>query len=552
MKVTQSGVLLTNDVIVDFFKSNASESIALAFEQNAVSFVTLVKEAISRHTSESQKEREVQEVRQLLTLFEEQQKTLLDSFVDNVGQRFRTATEGIVDKVDERLNNVAKQIEVNVTSVMSHLNTQSLITSISDVVRSWMETTTKQSSTDVKLALSDFQSQLSTHIHNNITTPLETIKSQVLEQVPSVIDNKVRDGFFVLEKEISHLRNGLQSNHLDALVQKALDKVSETGGELHALNSSIPHMVKDTIVSALRRVEQQVSDVHAVVDNKMHERLLMVQSQVSDAALAARRSVTETEELNNKLEKIEKELIIKNTKSANSSSKARGVLGETLVLDRLAETLMERDGYTIETTAGIAHACDFLIKRRGYPEVRIDSKAYDSQEKVRTKEVKKFRSDLLQQGSHGIMVSLYSGIVGKSKVIDIEQLSNGKLAVYLSNTGPTIEIVEDALAIIYRLDSLLSQKESDNNFQISPESINKIKELLTEFAERTLSVKQKLKESMSILTEMHDSLLGTLLQTLSSSDTLVGGNAYACECGYSSKSGPGLSSHKKKCKKSSN
>eukprot|EP00952_Eustigmatos_sp_NYUAD-ZCMA_P005949 25763-Eustigmatos_ZCMA.PRE.1 len=71
-------------------------------------------------------------LQRLLSTFEEKQKLLMSSVVDTVSQRVRSATEGMVDKVDERVSHMAKQVDLHVTSAVSRLDFQSLTTSISD------------------------------------------------------------------------------------------------------------------------------------------------------------------------------------------------------------------------------------------------------------------------------------------------------------------------------------------------------------------------------------------------------------------------------------
>lgn len=559
MKIVSGGVLVTNERVVEFFKNNMSPSIASAFDSHALAFVTILEEALQRQSSENLKDRELEGLQRLLSSFEDNQKVFMNSVVDTLSQRVRSATDGVVDKVDERVSNMAKQVDLHVTSAVARLDFQSLTSSISDAVKSWLEATTKEAGMDLKLSLSNFQAHVTDSLRHSVTMPLDNIKSQVFEQLPNVIDNRMRDGLVLLEKDITEVKTTLNNGHFDTLLHQALERLSQNRGDVQALHSSLPHMLKETIMGALRKVEDEITDVRNVVDNKMLERLSLVQSEASEAAIAARRSRTDTEQLIQKVDSLEKQLIVKHTKAANTSSKERGVIGESIVFDQLGEKLMERDGYTIESTTGIAHACDFLVRRHGYPDVRIDSKAYDSKEKVRTKEVKKFKSDLLHNGCHGIMVSLYSGIVGKGTTIDIEQLSNNKLAIYLSNTGPNIDAVLDALAIIYKLNPLVTSDTTDqeDNLRLSAENLQKIKSILVEFGEKSITLRTKLKDSLALINDLHDNLLEQLLKSLPSytpstdTVTLTGGTPlFICDCGYNAKNGPGLASHRRSCKKS--
>lgn len=559
MKLTGSGVILTNERIVAFFKQNTSPSIHQAFENNALSFITMVEGVLERQLTESSKDREHQALQQLLSTFEENQKLWMDSMMDSLHQRVRNTTEGVIDKVDARVSHLAKQVDLTVSQAVSRIDLKLLTESISDAVKSWLEATTKEAGLDIKLSLNNFQTQLTEHLRSTVTGPLDSIKSQVMEHIPSVVDNRMRDGLMILEKDIGEVKAGFLNGHLDTLLHKALEKVSQNRGDIQALQSSLPHMVKNVVKNELCKVEQQVSDITSIVDNKLLERLSHVGREVSDAAISTRKARTDTENLIAKVEHLEKQVIVQNTRVAHASSKTRGVVGESIVYDQLSEKLHDRDGYSIEPVGGTAHACDFLIKRQGYPDVRIDSKSYESKEKVRSKEVKKFQSDLIHNGCHGIMLSLHSGVVGKGPFIDIEQLSNHKLAIYLSNTGTNcVDVVLDALSIIYRLDPLVS-KQDEGDIRLSPECIERIRTTISEFGEKAIAVRNKLRDSISLLNDMLDTIREQLLKALPipngshhTASPVQEGGAAPCvcdKCGYCAKNMTGLAAHKRHCKK---
>ena len=101
--------------------------------------------------------------------------------------------------------------------------------------------------------------------------------------------------------------------------------------------------------------------------------------------------------------------------SRQATHTAKGKYGEDKLYSLLCERLTSREDYTVSMVCGQAHNCDMNVKRIGHPDIRIESKAIgeNTNEKVRTCAVEKFRNDLLSTDSHGIFVSLYSGIVGK-------------------------------------------------------------------------------------------------------------------------------------------
>ncbi len=201
--------------------------------------------------------------------------------------------------------------------------------------------------------------------------------------------------------------------------------------------------------------------------------------------------------LNGITSKIDKQETLKNT------NRFKGEEGEKGLFAVLEDILSSRDGYSIHDTKAIAHNCDINIKRTGYPDIRIESKAHGqfTKEPVRTSEVKRFESDITGLNCHGIFVSLYSGICGK-KQIEIDLLPNNKFAVYLSNNNYDCEIIKDHINLIYKLDSIISSATSDDTFRINTESMAVLRNYLNDFNTKINVLKINMKNSINILNEM--------------------------------------------------
>ena len=84
-----------------------------------------------------------------------------------------------------------------------------------------------------------------------------------------------------------------------------------------------------------------------------------------------------------------------------STNRYKGEHGERQLHEVLESLLHSSDGYTIDDTSSLAHNCDMVIKRPGFPDIRIESKAHgrDNGESVKMADIKRFESDLAGLGT---------------------------------------------------------------------------------------------------------------------------------------------------------
>lgn len=247
--------------------------------------------------------------------------------------------------------------------------------------------------------------------------------------------------------------------------------------------------------------------------------------------------------------KIDTFSIVRNT------TRFKGEEGEKGIIHILENKLPMRDGYSIQEVKSIPHSCDILIKRDGFPDIRIESKAHgrESKENVKLSEVKKFESDLLSLNNHGIFVSLYSGICGKDQ-FDIDLLPNNKIAIYLSNNNFNGDIIISMIRMLYILDRFTSGSES-GDIKVSIDTMIRVKSYLTDFNRKIEEVKTLNKNSMRLLNEIsldfiEKALIGHIPQIEKKSTPT---ETYVCEkCHQVCKSKSGLTNHMKMCKVSGN
>ena len=298
------------------------------------------------------------------------------------------------------------------------------------------------------------------------------------------------------------------SQKLNIFKQELLDSMSKQKMDTSELLGTIKSLNDHQTLTISSRLEQlpQINlnletikdkiDISKVVEStvgKTNESLVYAMKSVSDQVLSMTNKVDTFSALRN-------------------TTRFKGEEGEKGLHEVLENNLSSRDGYTITDTKSIPHSCDMVVQRTGYPDIRIESKAHgrDSGENVRTQEVKRFESDLTHLNSHGIFVSLYSGICGKG-AIEFEMLpSTKKFAFYLSRNEFDGNIITEIIRLIYKLDTFVTDKDEADMILITHESILKIKTHLNDFNKKIDDLKTNAKNSLRILNEITLSVIEKL------------------------------------------
>jgi hypothetical protein len=237
--------------------------------------------------------------------------------------------------------------------------------------------------------------------------------------------------------------------------------------------------------------------------------------------------------------------------ATRSTNRYKGEEGETGLLSVLEHKLPLRDGYTVQEVKSTPHNCDLVVKRTGFPDVRIESKAHgrDTGECVRTAEVKRFETDLMALNNHGIFVSLYSGICGKGP-LEIELLPTNKFAVYVSENNYDGDMLKELVNLVYKLDRFVTGPDVDG-VTISTEAMMRVKSHFSDFGVKIGTLKANMKSSLAILNDMSFDMVEKILGGVivappppSQSQEL-----HPCEwCKKECSKASALASHKKTCK----
>jgi hypothetical protein len=169
----------------------------------------------------------------------------------------------------------------------------------------------------------------------------------------------------------------------------------------------------------------------------------------------------------------------------------------------------------------------------------------------------KFKRDLTTQNCHGILWSIQSGIHGKAETFDMEQLPNGKVALYMSNTANNESFIKDAVDVLYTIISLMDKKDSDDEVykKFTPAEVNRIRDYIKDFMEKTRNALHHANETVAFIENVKKTYLPMLRQMLTNeimpSDemTAADDDKETCEfCNKEFKKGKGMNVHKSKCK----
>ena len=311
-----------------------------------------------------------------------------------------------------------------------------------------------------------------------------------------------------------HHLNSFKGELLSSLCSHKLD-TGDLLSHLHLLTESSTLKLSSQL-DQLPRIGQVVDDLH---------------SKLSSTSFVGLKDTTDTI-----LRKVDVMSTVRGT------NRYKGDEGERCLHDALAIVLPRRDGYSIVDTQTIPHSCDMVIRRVGYPDIRIESKAYSHP--VGSVGMDKFESDLTRLNNHGIFVSLYSGICGKGS-FEFEFLPGiKKFAFYLSNNHFDGVMIGEIVRLIYKMDHLISPIDADaiDGVHFSHDTLDTIKTYLSDLNRKIDDLKINTKNTLRMLNELSLDVISKLLFGLN--DTIT----YECtQCHGIFKNKTGLTLHRKKC-----
>lgn len=475
----------------------------------------------------------VEETRDALLTTSDSQFARLQCSVDSVSSQVQSHIMTLITTVDHAVRASVEKLDVGAISTL-----------VTATVREWLQSdvdSLKNGQTQAAAAVRDLEgrlrdvvlhtlSQPQTSRHEHLMLMLASLPAQVAavcatsdveQEARASLSDKVAEMRVRMDEAMAvQSREVLDTKTSVGLVaqrvQHAIDALSQMGADsgdqkavatLHIQH--VPVILKALLVDTFRELEAQSLQVKAAVQHSQ-EQLLRMERDMADSVGSMKVLQKTSDDLYGRVHQISQQL------AKGPSINAKGAQAEAQLHELLCNKLHARDNYEISVVNGVAHACDIKIQRLGYPDVRVEVKAYGEQSgaKVPIKEVTRFRSDLLAMNSHGIFVSLYGEIATKGK-IDFEVLPNNKLAVYLSGNAYDVDIISDMVHFIYRVDKIVetSVTRDDTHLRVTAEDMARVQLLLRDFGIKVQHTKTHLKEAISLLNELTFDRIEVVLMT---------------------------------------
>lgn len=530
ISIKSNKVEFSNPNIVKFFtKYFNNKSVLVSCENVLELFCKTTDDFIQQYNSEQKYDHQTNSI--LLQLNNLEQKN--DEFKSLIQTSMSTIADDILSKVSTQLTTLILSIDNIVSSSVDKLNSTHITQSLKEIVIQTLNDSKNKS-----------KYELEEHIKTHILQPINFTQQQLLEllvKLPELVSkNSCTDDILT---KLNTMNDKLSSNIDNIIVDvKQLDTTVEQYIKFsNDSYNNTPLIIKGTLGDLVHNLEQQTSNISYIINSIQKD----IHSNSTNIALIK----SSNDDLKSKLDSLDKQILTKNVKEINNSG-VKGSIHEDRLHILLADSLKPRDGYEITRVNGISHSCDILIKKNSFPNVRIDSKAIGEHNghKVKTSDVEKFERDLLELNEHGIMVSQFSGIVGKGSP-EIVQLPNAKFAIYLSDVYYNIPFIIDMIYLIYKLDSIITTSNSTSNISLSSEKILQIQSIIKDFTSKINTIKSDLKNTISLLNSItfdtiEQILLNQIKQTSSSIDIIK------CDsCGFQPKNHTGLIAHQRKCNK---
>lgn len=237
--------------------------------------------------------------------------------------------------------------------------------------------------------------------------------------------------------------------------------------QLHNLSNTISTIstkpdANPQLQNAFVNIVQKVNQIQHNVNVNMEKTIRQIEQHVN----------TNMEKITHQIESISDNKMQDEVKSLrdhidqfgkNQSSQHKGVEGELIVQNKLVQ--MFPDAH-IEDVRFTGHQGDFIFSRpRTNIKILIEVKNYRSKN-IPTPEIKKFERDLKKYDA-GILISLYSGIVGYAEVT--EKIQDSKVAVYIPSSDSTCCGIYFAILSIERFTNYLNIKKPLTNIDINDE-----------------------------------------------------------------------------------
>jgi len=366
-------------------------------------------------------------------------------------------------------------------------------------------------------------SGLSANLTKTLTDAIEKSKTQDNSQ--AVLSKEIQS----IQRIISNEMSSIRLNHYDL-------KTTIQSLPLAFKNPAVDHIAQDIDAIAknlnnhLRIREDSIDMLQSELKGLVNVKDMCVKQLSQLPAIAGDMMTRFTESNNTMMNQIIRNVAdimakmetavkkVEDMQIMRSTNKHKGMEGEQKLYDKLTDHLAIKDStFQVHMVNGQAHNSDMMVTCTGRESVRLEIKAHEN--KVGTRDINKFVNDLIGMNSHGILISLHNGIVGKSDTIDIEQMANGKFAIYLSNNNYDVYSIANMLDLIHGLTKYTKEKATGSPIiSISPEVMQIVRQMLKDVGGELDQAVTQLKSVLASLSKVKlEQILNLLLGHQSSS-----------------------------------
>ena len=465
-----------------------------SFVSTSIGFMDQYERDAKTQSTES---KTIQEIRVLSKMLETQYGVVQRS----IDTRMTEMNQGLVQEVKAQMSGLIQTIHGIVGSTMEKLDVGTISGQFEKTVIGLLDSKMQQSEQSIQQIMT-----------KEIVGPYRESSQRLFDIVYKLPENMNQEYVKSLLNQFQALSERIRDNgiNFERLTEQSIMRWQESKDltisqkeTVAEYMRSIPVLTKQVYDESLKDIDRKTETMRMLMEqmskhqDDMRDRILTVDTLKSDLR----------EEIRDVKHSVER--VLEHSIRYNNNNKVRGTVAEDNFYKALESVLKPRDGYTISITSKTQHSSDMYIQHMHHPSVRVEVKSHGeiSSSKVGKEDLKRFERDLIEKNEHGIMVSIYSGIVGKAN-IEIERLPTNKYALYISNNNYDIEFFVNMLHLIYKFHSYTS---SNSDIQITPDTMCKIQSYINECRDNMESSKQLLKSALISLSKIDMSVVLTLL-----------------------------------------
>jgi hypothetical protein len=469
-----------------------------------------------------------------------------DTFIERLNLIIPKGNDDINKKIQEQLSFVHKSLQVDIQQYLTKndapLNEfiSSFDSKLSTIQQPLFSFITNQGQIitdvkDIKHSVSILQDSINNTLQENNRNFLDTTKLVIssinhenTEKITSLLNNNT-------ENYIERIRTSLPIMH-EELSKKIQDH----------LNMSQKTIQCDLQQYLLTHSETNLQDFLSSFDSK----LSLIQQPLFNLIHSNQEHIT------TKIGSVKEDMVLSKSTSEKLYSEMSEYLNKYKVssqfkgacsekdLERLLIDMFPED--EIINTTGETASGDFILRRNNNDYIMFETKSY--QTNVDTKETDKFMRDVSNKKLHSIMMSQYTGIVGK-KPYTIEINEYGCILIYLHHVNFSQDKIKQAVQIIDNMSpkiKKITEEEIENGIIIDKDILTRINSEFIVFLEKKEKLKEFLKEQHKSACIQIDSLdMPDLSKFLDDKSGISKKMKMYCHCGFGCDNPKQLSNHKR-------